>query len=164
MSENLIYPKSNLKSKSSEPGGISPEEALKRGEKFVEQLKFEYEKWLHDDLKDIDAMLVDFKSQPEQKEANFKKIREKIHDIRSQGSTFGYTLVSTVANSLCHLIVETPEGEMPPFELIALHVNSLHLVVDKNIEGTDSDGAKTLLKSLDAMVTKYLTKPSSIKL
>lgn len=164
MNNKLIFPKSNLKAKSSEPGGMSPEEALKKGEQSIEQLKFEYEKWLHEDLKALDALLADFKAKPDAREETFKAIREKIHDVRSQGTTFGYALVSTVANSMCHLIVEAPNGEIPPFELLFIHVNSLHLVVDKNIEGTDNDGARTLLKSLDAMVSKYLTKPSSIKI
>lgn len=161
---NLIYPKTNLKAKSSEPGGISPEEALKRGEHFVKQLKFEYEKWLIDDLKVLDDLLVEFKNNKEMREEAFKKIREKIHDVRSEGSTFGYSLISTIANSMCYLIVEAPNGEIPPYELFLIHMNSLRLVVEKNIEGTNSDGAKTLLKSLDAMVSKYLTKPSSIKI
>lgn len=162
--QSLIYPKSNLKEKSNAPGGMTPEEAIRKGEHTVKQMKFEYERWLHDDLKIMDNLLAELNTKPENKIEIYKNIKEKIHDIRGQGSTFGYALVSSVSHSLCRLIVETKPGNIPPYELMFLHVNSLHLVVDKNIEGLDSDGAKTLLKSLDAMVNKYLQNPDSLKL
>jgi hypothetical protein len=160
--DEVFYPKSNLKLRALSPTGITAQEAIQKGEKALTALKEEYNIWLLADIKMLEEQITHYSQENAHKINIRKKITTTIHDIRSQGSTFGYPLVTSIAHSFCRLLEETKEDLELPSELFFLHLNSLKLVTEKNIDGDGGDAAKILLKSLDVMVDKYLQNPDSI--
>ena len=61
------------------------------------------------------------------------------HDIKGQAATFGFPLVTPVADSLCRLIEHTPDMQRIPMGLVDQHVDAVRAITHKNTRG-DSDG------------------------
>lgn len=80
-----------------------------------------------------------------------KKIREVfrvVHDIKGQGSTFGYPSVTEIAAILCDFMREGKVSMTPKqAQVIKLHLGALRLVLDQKLKG-ESDAAKNLVKKL----------------
>lgn len=144
--------------------GITPEEAIKKGEQMLSLLENEYPVWLEEDLRSLEELITLYSKKESNKADIRKKINIRIHDVRSQGTTFKLPLITGVAHSFCRLLEETQEDALLPAELFFLHLNSLRLVLEKKFDGNAGDAEKTLLKSLDKMVDTFLQKPEKIRI
>lgn len=68
------------------------------------------------------------------------------HEIKGQGSTFGYNLISAIGASLCRLIRQREKLQAAEFDRRALaHCTAIGAVLDKDIKGDGGrDGAALL--------------------
>jgi chemotaxis protein histidine kinase CheA len=80
-----------------------------------------------------------------------KRIRDVfrvVHDIKGQGTTFGYPSVTEIAAILCDFMREGKIAMSPKqIQVIKLHLGAIRLVLDQNLKG-ESDAAKNLVKKL----------------
>ncbi len=79
------------------------------------------------------------------------------HDMRGQGGSFGYPLLSTIGGSLCHFL------EMRDFRLIAgdvvvvqSHFDAAAAILANDISGDGDLVSQALVESLDQLVSKRL--------
>ena len=71
------------------------------------------------------------------------------HDLKGQGSTFNYDLVTRIATGLCHLIKDGGACDDAKFTRRATaHCQALQVVLDKDIRGLGCEHGATLLKIL----------------
>jgi|JI8StandDraft_1071087.scaffolds.fasta_scaffold235677_2 chemotaxis protein histidine kinase CheA len=71
------------------------------------------------------------------------------HDLKGQGSTFNYDLVTRIAAGLCHLIKDGGTCEDAKFARRAIaHCQALQVVLDKDIRGLGGEHGAALLKIL----------------
>ncbi len=80
-----------------------------------------------------------------------KRIRDVfrvVHDIKGQGTTFGYPSVTEIASILCDFMREGKIAITPKqAQVIKLHLGALRLVLDQKLKG-ESEAAKSLVKKL----------------
>ena len=80
-----------------------------------------------------------------------KRIRDVFrvaHDIKGQGTTFGYPSVTEIAAILCDFMREGKVTMSPKqVQVIKLHLGAIRLVLDQKLKG-ESDAAKNLVKKL----------------
>mgnify|MGYP001011480272 CR=1 FL=1 len=80
-----------------------------------------------------------------------KRIRDVFrvaHDIKGQGTTFGYPSVTEIAAILCDFMREGKITMSPKqVQVIKLHLGAIRLVLDQKLKG-ESDAAKNLVKKL----------------
>jgi chemotaxis protein histidine kinase CheA len=80
-----------------------------------------------------------------------KRIRDVfrvVHDIKGQGTTFGYPSVTEIAAILCDFMREGKVTMSPKqVQVIKLHLGAIRLVLDQKLKG-ESDAAKNLVKKL----------------
>lgn len=66
------------------------------------------------------------------------------HDLKGQGSTFGYDLVTRIAHALCGHLLAIDNSQERDKKALA-HCEALRVILDKDIRGTgDSYGARLL--------------------
>ena len=72
------------------------------------------------------------------------------HDIKGQGATFGYELLSVAAGSLCRLISGPSAPAMPDRvkSLIEAHVAAIELVTKRKITGPGGQQGEELVSQL----------------
>ena len=80
-------------------------EAVARAESIIAALGDEYLEWLRGDLGQLDTSL----SQARGSVRAVDDLRRKAHEIRGQGGSFGFPMISQVADAL-HILPEAQDG------------------------------------------------------
>lgn len=148
-----------LKGKADQPGGMTMDEMTVRAggviARAVEQFVFSME----DEIGRIAKMssALDGVEIPKER---FDAVYGCAHDIKGQGGTFGYPLLTEIAGSLCKLI-ETllsmdAARNLTPLRKTAvdMHVRALQLVHANRLTGQGGDAGRKLIDGLRAVVAK----------
>lgn len=109
------------------------DDPVARAEAVVAAFADEYLNWLGDDLDRIDKMLDSARSSP----GMVEQLRRKAHDIRGQGGSFGFPLITSLADAL-HKVVTTQQGGLTDHgtALIREAVSAMRLVVEHRAKGS----------------------------
>lgn len=135
-------------------GGLSQDEALKRAEAAVEAVAKEFEGMLGEELDEIDVLMAAYKANPNQ--ANLDPLFGRIHNLRGQGTTLGYPLITRIGTSFCRYIIDHEPSKQVKAALIEQHLQALRIVLK---ERTESDGdavSKQVAEALEIAVDKEL--------
>lgn len=121
----------------------------------LNEMAEDYPDWvasLIDNLSEQHRRCVD---SPDQRKSYFEKIHSIAHDMRGQGGTFGYQLISDFADALYFLT--TPQAGMSDnhVEIIKAHVDAMRVVIKNRIKGDGGEVGKELQKGLEAAIKKY---------
>ena len=144
----VIPPNEDLKRKSVGVNGISREEAMRRSQQVVEQYKQQYENVLEEDLKKITALTQKLLTEKDKTQEHAKKIYGLAHEMKGQGGTFGYDLVTAIADSLCKVLTRVPPEHPNLLVLVSLHVDSIRIVVRDSLKGLGGDKEQAMLTGL----------------
>lgn len=71
------------------------------------------------------------------------------HDLKGQGTTFGYPLITQIAGSLCDFIgsaASSPSADL--VNVIRAHLSALNLILKQNIKGDGDAAAQQLVEKL----------------
>ena len=101
----IINPPNTLKSKVREGGpGAVDLATLERAERVIEQMADSYLEWVQEDLVRMDAAYKALAAATGDRKAEAEQVFQIAHDIKGQGGSFGYDLMTLIANELCRLI------------------------------------------------------------
>lgn len=161
MSEKLLVqiipPNHKLKARAAGPNGLTREQALSRAEEVVRNRATEF----HQVSIAAIAMLADFWHKTEKNpagmdEKDIRQLAKMSHDLKGQGATFGYPMVTDVAASLFK-ILDRPPLKSPQFkEVINVHVSTLQVIIAHNMRGDGGAAGQALLKGVAAATQKVL--------
>jgi hypothetical protein len=135
--------------------GEIPAELLAKAEEALEKMSEDYPDWvskLIDRLGDQHRRCVDT---PEKRRSYFEELRSIAHDMRGQGGTFGYPLISEMAESLYQFTGPSSGMSDNHVEIIKAHVDAMRVVIKNRIKGDAGDIGIQLMKSLHAAIKKY---------
>ncbi|MBO6503839.1 MAG: hypothetical protein JJ850_17860 [Kordiimonadaceae bacterium] len=151
--------KNRLKEKTAglAPGktSINPE-ALEEAEKALNKMSEDYPDW-------VSGLIVKLQEQhgrcvdtPEKRHEFFEEINHIAHDMKGQGGTFGYPLITDFADSLYGFTVKRP-GDISDnqVELVKSHVDAMRAVIRGRVSGDGGEIGAELSKSLDEAIAKY---------
>ena len=135
---------------------IDPE-AVARAKSIVASMSEEYLEWLRGDLDELDKTLSEARGSVRA----VVQLRRKAHDIRGQGGSFGFPLISQVADALHKVIVSqddilSAEGET----LVRGLFGALRLVVGRQARGDgDIETRETVILAVSGVETTYGDTP-----
>ncbi|WP_417457319.1 hypothetical protein [Kordiimonas sp.] len=150
--------KNRLKEKTAglAPGkvSISPE-ALEAAEKALTKMSEDYPDW-------VSGLIVKLQEQhgrcvdtPESRRDCFEEIHRIAHDMKGQGGTFGYPLITTFADSLYGFTYKRDEISDGQVELIKAHLDAMRAVIRGRVSGTGGEIGEKLTDSLNDAIQKY---------
>ncbi|WP_417461882.1 hypothetical protein [Kordiimonas sp.] len=150
--------KNRLKEKTAglAPGkvSISPE-ALEAAEKALTKMAEDYPDW-------VSGLVVKLQEQhgrcvdtPESRRDCFEEIHRIAHDMKGQGGTFGYPLITTFADSLYGFTYKRDEISDGQVELIKAHLDAMRAVIRGRVSGTGGEIGEKLTDSLNNAIQKY---------
>ncbi len=156
----IINPPNTLKSKvkTGGPGAVNLE-ALERAEKVIANLSDSYLDWVQEDLKKITATFDDLKAgRGAQKEA-LDGIFRLAHDMKGQGGSFGFGLVTSVGNELCRMIEKMPSPlTQSHIDAIGVHIDSMKLIIAQRMKGDAGKVGEAMLAGLQKVSDKLTAK------
>ncbi|NQV56397.1 MAG: Hpt domain-containing protein [Rhodospirillales bacterium] len=159
MSENtgrVIRPPNQLNSKVTIGGpGAVDAAALERAEKVIASLAGDYVDWAKDDVKKIEAVFQLLKTGKGDAGENLNDVFQIAHDIKGQGGSFDFPLMTVIASHLCRFI-ENLDGKTNKvsIEIIGLHINSLNLVISRGLKGDGGLAGDQLLSGIEKVLEK----------
>lgn len=150
----VINPPNTLKEKvgTGGPGAVDME-ALKRAEEVIAGMTDTYLEWVAEDLKKIDAAYQKLKAKPEGKD-ELDGVFQVSHDIKGQGGSFGYDLMTAIGNELCRLIERIDKVGPDELEAIRIHIDSMKLVMGNDMKGQGGKAGEQMLAGLQKVCDK----------
>lgn len=136
------------------PGGVDPA-ALERAEAVIADLKGDYLTWVQEDLQKLQAA---YDKAAAASEGDRTKAMQDVfgvaHDIKGQGGSFGYQLVTVIGNQLCRFIEKREQYGIQEVEAVRLHIDAMRLVINKRMEGDGGRVGANLVAGLSAVLDK----------
>ena len=137
-------------------GGISVE-AIQAAEAEFNKMAEDYPDWvkgLIEELFDNYRRCIDT---PELRHEKLAVIHDIAHDMKGQGGTFGYPLITDFGDSLYKCTHKSEEASDNLVELIKAHIDGMKAVINGRVSGDGGDIGRELLESLEHAIKKYST-------
>jgi len=120
---------------------------------FIDNVAANYLAYFKEDLKVLSVAFAKLKGAPDNSE-----IREEVftaaHDIKGQAGSFGYDLITDMANSLCRFIEKLSTIEKKHLEVIGFHVEAMKIAESKEMKGNGGPAGQKLMDGLKGVVEK----------
>jgi hypothetical protein len=130
------------------------EAVLARAQAAVADLAKSYVPNTLADLDGCAALLKTAREMPDQRTAAVKDLYNIAHNVKGQGSSFGFPLVTRIAHSLCTLVRQERDFSDADLGTIQAHLDALRLILTKDIKGEGGEVGAKLAARLENMVLK----------
>ena len=122
--------------------------ALARAEAALANLSDRYLGWAEADLIRLENCLAEVLSHPEGRADHLARLFGIAHDMKGQGTTFDYPLVSELGNRLCRLLETVPQPTADDLGRIAALAAAMGRVIRERLAGDGGAAGRSLLESL----------------
>ncbi len=155
----IITPPNTLKAKAAAggPNAVDPD-ALERAEQVIANMADSYLDWVEEDLKKISVAFDCLVAGSDDREADLKKVFEIAHDMKGQGGSFGFELITAVGNNLCRLLERFDDSVQPQVqnESIRIHIDAMKLIISSRMRGDGGAQGTAILDGVQQMVEKLV--------
>jgi len=136
------------------PGGVDVE-AIAKAEAMIANLQDDYLVWADEDTTKLEQACDVLTHDPLDPEAAKAEVFHVAHDMKGQGGSFGYDLITVVGDQLCRF-VEGLEGAPSRTEadVLRVHVETIRLILSKRMTGDGGQEGALLLDGLQQTVRK----------
>ncbi|MCH7692381.1 MAG: phosphorelay protein [Proteobacteria bacterium] len=151
----VITPPDTLKKKvkTGGPGAVDGG-TLERAEAVIADMTDNYVEWAAKDLAKIYQALDNLKAEKKDRKDALALIFQLSHDMKGQGGSFGYTLMTILGGTLCNFVEKLEDAGSVEIEVIQLHINAMALVIAKQMKGDGGKEGVQLLKGLGLVAAK----------
>ncbi|OHC80619.1 MAG: hypothetical protein A3G73_02845 [Rhodospirillales bacterium RIFCSPLOWO2_12_FULL_67_15] len=131
---------------------------LEKAEQVLAGLSDSYLDWVQEDLKNISAAFEELKAGKGDQTKILGDIFRISHDVKGQGGSFGYNLMTAVGNELCRMLEKLPSPIGPAHvEAIGVHVDSMKLIIAQKMKGDAGQAGAAILAGLQKVSAKLTT-------
>ena len=137
-------------------GGLPPE--------ILADLREIYLQGVRADLVALDTLLEDLDQRRRSWAEVVERLRQITHNVKGQGSSFGYPLMTEIGDSLHALLRRAPEqATATAARVIEVHVTCLHRVIENDIDGEPGPEGRRLVERLRALTGRVVSDtPASL--
>lgn len=123
--------------------------------KVVEELAGAYVEQTEEGLQNALALTqkAELSSGPEKERLMKKEVFRLVHDIKGQGATFGYPLMTDIGNKLCRYIESRNEFTPEAFERVRRHLCLLRRILENKVTDETSEEAGKILDEMKEIET-----------
>lgn len=129
-------------------------DTFKRAEEAVSKLSEQYRDWALSDIETLRGCVANISGDATRDEA-IAKIRSIAHDMRGQGSTFGYPLITQIAQSISGTLKMSLDTEALIADLSA-HIDTVEAIIEIEATGDGGDKGRDILQSLEDKIGRQV--------
>jgi chemotaxis protein histidine kinase CheA len=148
-----INPPNTLREKTAEGPKVDAE-ALLRAEQAIARLSGDYLELVEHDLDRLQAAFDAFRREPAEWRRNAEAVFQVAHDIKGQGGSFDFPLMTIIGDSLCRLLERISSGGPEVVDVIAVHIEAMRLVISQRMTGNGGPAGTKLLRGLEMVNAK----------
>lgn len=138
-----------------------PKEMFERAEAAAKALSIQFPQFVQTEIEQLrmiaSALSVASSAEAAQKEADH--LLFAAHDLKWQGGSFGFPLVTLVAASLCHLVKQAKEFDAHIIAAIGVHIDTIAMIVNEILD-PESPEAKSLISEIESLAL-HLVGPAT---
>ncbi|MEN6542726.1 Hpt domain-containing protein [Parvibaculum sp.] len=129
----------------------SYDEMIAQAEAAIASLRGAYREQLTEDV----AALADIWSRldPNAPDATLDEVHALAHNIKGQGGSFGYDLVTSIGASLCDYLRSGHRVSAKERDIVHAHLRLLKLVSDNDIAGTGGEMGQRVVEKLRTLTS-----------
>lgn len=151
----IIKPPDTLSKKVTKGGpGAVDFAAIERAEAVIADMSESYLDWVLEDLNKLDLAQNELKAHLDQPSKYINKVFQISHDMKGQGGSFGYDLMTILGNDLCSFLEDKETASDIDIEIIDLYIATMHNVISNRMVGDGGFEGKKVLDGLAAVVEK----------
>lgn len=120
-----------------------------QAEYVVEKIKPEYEARFEADMRALNSRFVQMQDTGD---FDLPLLVARIHDIRGEAGTFGYSLVTEIGRMLCEFIASIDEVGETERLAIAAHLQAMQTVVADKVKGQGPEVARQIIAGLKVIM------------
>ncbi len=123
-------------------------EAVRKAQEAVAALAENFTEWMRADLDTALASLAKAKDSQPDNASHLRDIYSVCHNIKGQGGSFGYDLITHVGKSLCDYIHDTGSASERKLKVVEAHLSAIQFIIDRDIQGDGGQVGKQLQAKL----------------
>ena len=130
--------------------------ALETAQEQFEQMSEEYVDWVGGTFSELSQAIAETGEMVSEKRLmTWERIHRIAHELKGQGGTFGYPLISVVAKSLHECTrPKTPMGDNN-VKILKAHADAMQAVIHNRIDGDGGTVGRDLLEGLRQAIAKH---------
>ena len=119
----------------------------------LNDLAKDYLLWVLEDLKKISDVYANALEVEGNTRSNLisQDLFRIVHDMKGQGATFGYDLITDIGNHLCRYIERYDSFDEEQMRVIEIHINALREIIEKQLVGNGGEKGKELKALVEAL-------------
>lgn len=132
-------------------GGL-PKDLLEQAEEQLQRSSASFQDWALEYLSQLSNLSTEALLTPGARSEHFHKINLLAHELRGQGGTFGYPLISIFGKMLYDCTMEGCKETDAAVEVVKAHIDAMRAVLREKIVGDGGMVGRELLKGLQKAI------------
>lgn len=154
----IITPPNTLKNKVSFSTNGVDLDMLDKAEQIIASLQGNYLEWVVEDLNKLQAHYDRALAEPDNRQQAMADIFHVAHDVKGQGGSFGYHLMTAIGNQLCRFVENLPDCGPAELDVIKIHIDAMRLIIAQRLEGEGGVAGERMMAGLQAVIAKVSKK------
>jgi hypothetical protein len=122
-----------------------------RAEAAIERLSVNFGPWLAEEILHLAAVRARVRVSGFNAETA-AVLNIRVHELKSLGATYGFPLITQIADSLCRLIEDEDTRLDAPMMLIDAHIDAISAAVRDGVRSDEDPLGRALVEALDERV------------
>ncbi|GAA0582702.1 response regulator [Caenispirillum bisanense] len=156
---NLLRQKMGLTD--ADPDFVLPKGLLEEAESSLERHAADFHDWAGAYLKRLSDWVDSARTVPAMRHRDFESINLTAHELRGEGGTFGYPLITLFAKSLYEATGHGCRQDDAALEVVKAHIDAMRAVIRDRIAGDGGDTGRELYATLQAAIARW--RPDLVK-
>lgn len=135
--------------------GSFPAEMIEEAQESFETMTSDYPDWVQATLNQLTKLVEVAAESPDRRMSMFKEIQIIAHDMKGQGGTFGYPLITTFGDSLYNFTGPNAGTTDNHIAIIKAHADAMRATITARIQGDGGDIGQQLKTMLATAIKQY---------
>ena len=125
--------------------------ALAAAEAATAEMRATYTNWARSDIDRAQAALDAAARDPLRRREHMNQLYALMHNVKGQGASFDYPIVTRIGQSLCQIADPRREIGDDALKVAQAHLDALKLILDQRISGPGGGMAERLVARLESL-------------
>ncbi|MBL4693122.1 MAG: phosphorelay protein [Magnetovibrio sp.] len=135
------------------PGAVNLA-ALAKAEAVIENLSDDYLNWVSEDFVRLEAAFNTLKKGAPDDKANIDAMFSIVHDMKGQGGSFGYPLMTQISDLLAGILENSETFGSREHKSMRVYIDAMRVVISHKLKDDGGAEGKQLLMGLTLMRDK----------
>jgi HPt (histidine-containing phosphotransfer) domain-containing protein len=129
---------------------------LNKAENAIRALSDQFCSSVQDDFRAIREAIAAAEAKPGDNDSQVALIFATAHNIKGQGATFGFELLTKVAQKLCVVAHKLDHADEAALSVLRHHAKAMEVIIENDIKGMAGNRGKVLLEKLELLTQTSL--------